>query len=125
LFFCNFFIFWTIFLYFLWTRNTWDGSIKSFSLNRVMIWSIENQERSLKSVQQLWSLRCKIKFWASIFFLKQVPRSWLDAKLNFTWFQKKVCPNPSYERKVMPVLRKGLRIRVFGGQKQGRTCRHG
>jgi hypothetical protein len=35
-------------------------------------------------------------------------------KFNFTRFQKKVHLNLSYERKVISILRKGLRIKVFG-----------
>jgi hypothetical protein len=55
--FFNFFIFSTIFYIFVQTENTRDGSIKSFSPNRIKMRSTENQARSLKSVQQLWSLR--------------------------------------------------------------------
>jgi hypothetical protein len=36
-------------------REHTDGSTKIFSLKRVKMWSIENQARSLKNMQQLWS----------------------------------------------------------------------
>jgi hypothetical protein len=49
-FFATFLLFQLFFYIFLQTGNTRDGSTKSFSLNRVKIWSTKNQARSLKSV---------------------------------------------------------------------------
>jgi hypothetical protein len=55
--FLQLFIFSTIFLYFSPNREHTGWKHKSFNLNRVKLWSTENQARSLKTVQQLWSLR--------------------------------------------------------------------
>jgi hypothetical protein len=92
------------------------------------MWSTEKSgafSKKRAATLELEIFHLESEFWDSIFAPTRFSDSWLDAKLNFTRFQNFFCPNPSYEQKVVPVLRKGLRIRVFGVQKQGRRCRRG
>ena len=103
------------FYIFLWTRITWDGTTKIFTLNRGGMWATENQERFWKTVKSLGSLET-LSSRIFLNFLRSAPNGGeiLLYVQNFvTFLLKKIEPNRSTEWKVMPVLPKITQVTCF------------